>query len=488
MELTASTAVPTAVPGESDASTAQPTTAGPQTPPARRRLDALDASRGSLVALRVFIGSQVAEIASPALQHAHGFGLTVADLVLPGFLFTMGMAVPVSMSAFLRTPREGRPREHTKQPHLLRIVRRATLLYAIGFLLGVYPFLPETLEHVRFVGVLQRLAVAYLTVSLLYVTCAWSMRPVGIPPASEDKAVPPTRVHSRIVRSLARASLLGGFPLVCVVLWIVATYTFHNPWPQCADVRELVPDCSLEAYLDTNTWGAEHNLDGGTFDPEGLMSTLVAVVNCWAGLVIGMDIVRNKQRYHTTGGVRRRACLLIAVGVTCGGVGLTLSTLIPIGKQLWTPSYALVTIGIMTVGFGLAALAFDGGLWSSPHGRSGGGSGAGNQPVRRLSSAWRGVSTVVRRGTAPVGDALLALGRNPLFFYVLSELVIVTLDYIPVRYHGEEWTAWSVCAGAGLATWMPAPLASVVWAALWLLLFYVPLARLLVSRGWYIRV
>ncbi|MFD0355486.1 hypothetical protein ACFVHW_17380 [Streptomyces sp. NPDC127110] len=433
------------------------------------------------MALRIFIGSQVADLAAPVLLHADEFGLTVADLVLPGFLFIMGMAVPVSMSALLRPSAAPAADGLAGRPRLLRIARRSVLLYAIGMFLGAYPFLPEVLEHLRFVGVLQRLAVAYLVVSLLYISCAWSMRPVSGPASSGTRP--------RVLRVLARASLLGGFPLVSVTLWIVATYTFHSPWPECADAPALMRDCSLQAYIDTSTWGVGHNHDGGKFDPEGLLSTLVAVVNCWAGLVVGMDIVRNKQRYNTVAGARRRASSLIAIGVLSAGLGLSLGLVIPLSKQLWTPSYALVTIGIMTAGFGLVLLAFDGGLWASPQGRAGAG-----KPIAlhrlglRLPSAGTGMTAAVRRGLTPVGEALVALGRNPLFFYVLSELVITTLDYIPVRYHGREETLWSLCAEVHLASWMPAPLASIVWALLWLLLFYVPLARLLSSRRWYIRV
>ncbi|MGA5134464.1 acyltransferase family protein [Streptomyces olivoreticuli] len=484
-----STALPTGVRTTAVSSTGCPVTPGPGTVLARRRLDALDAFRGSLVVLRIFIGSQVAEIAAPALLHTNGFGLTVADLVLPGFLFIMGMAVPVSMSTFLRPSAAHDPGGPDRRPHLLRIARRTALLYAIGMLLNAYPFLPEVLEHLRFAGVLQRLAVVYLAVSLLYITCAWSMLPAGSPTASEGKAATPAGApHHRAVRFLARASLLGGFPILGVAFWIVATYTFHNPWPECAHVHALTRDCSLESYIDTNMWGVERNFDGGKFDPEGLMSTLVAVANCWAGLVIGMDIIRNKPRYNAIPSVRRRASLLIAVGVMCAGGGLALSLVIPISKQLWTPSYALVTIGIMTAGFGLVLLTFDGGLWPSPSPAGAGRPGATSRLRHRPSSTWTGMTATARRRIAPVGDILVALGRNPLFFYVLSELVITTLDYIPVRYHGKEETVWSVCAEAGLTPWMPAPLASIVWALLWLLLFYVPLARLLTSRGWYIRV
>ncbi|RST18314.1 hypothetical protein E2C00_21645 [Streptomyces sp. WAC05374] len=446
-------------------STAQPAAEATKAPPARRRIAGLDAFRGCLVVLRILVGSQVWGLASSVMLHAEGFGLTVADLVFPGFLFIMGLAIPVSMSVFLRSPASHdageRPDRHA---HLLRIVRRAGLLYVIGAFLGAYPFLPEALEHLRFTGVLQRLGIVYLVVSLLYVTCAWSLLPAG-------------GTRGRGGRLLARTFLLGGFPLLCMAFWVVSTYTFHNPWPECVGVRGLVAECSLEAYVDTSLWGVEHNFDGARFDPEGVMSTWVAVVNCWAGLVVGMDVVRNRARYRTTGGVRRRVALLIACGTGCAVAGLALGLVIPIGKHLWTPSYALVTVGIMTVGFGLVLLVFDGELWPKADEPAGvGGASAG-----RLSRA-------VRRGFGPVGDTLVALGRNPLFFYVLSELVIITLNHIPVRYHGGEESLWTVGAELGLASWMPGPLASMVWALLWLLLFYVPIARLLMARGWYIRV
>ncbi|MFE2324364.1 acyltransferase family protein [Streptomyces sp. NPDC059385] len=480
---TRSVAFPAAISPAAEVATAQPVAEGPESVPAHRRLDALDASRGSVVVLRIFIGSQVAEIAAPVLLHADGFGLTVADLVFPGFLFIMGMAVPVSMSAFLRPPAAHGPGRPGRQPYVLRIARRAALLYAIGMFLNAFPFLPEVVEQLRFVGVLQRLAVVYLVVSLLYITCAWSMLPVNGDPVETAGG------RHRLLRSSTRAFLLGGFPLISVAAWIVATYTFHNPWPECAHVQALVPNCSLEAYIDTNTWGVEHNFEAAKFDPEGLMSTLVALANCWAGLVIGMDIVRNKQCYRESGGVRRRSSSLIVVGLLCVGAGLTLGLVIPIGKQLWTPSFALVTIGITTVGFAVVLLAFDVRLWPSPHSlTSGGRSGAGRHLGHWLSSSCMDVTAVARRGVSPVGATLVALGRNPLFFYVLSELVITTLDYIPIRYHGKDGSAWSVGAEVGLASWLPPPLASMVWALLWLLLFYVPLARLLVSRGWYIRV
>ncbi|MFD6986405.1 hypothetical protein ACFWAX_37900, partial [Streptomyces sp. NPDC059956] len=431
--------------------------------------------------MRIIIGSQVAEMAAPALLHANGFGLTLADLVFPGFLFIMGMAVPVSMSAFLRPSAVHDPGRPYRRPHVLRIARRALLLYAIGMFLNAFPFPPGVWEHLRFVGVLQRLAVVYLVVSLLYLTCAWSMLPVTRPVSSERKvATPAGDARTRVVRLLVRAFLLGGFPLVCVAVWIVATFTFHSPWAECADAHALVPNCSLQAYVDTSAWGVEHNYDGAKFDPEGLVSTLVALVNCWAGLVVGMDIVRNKRRYQVIAGVRRRASLLITSGVMCVGFGLVLGLVIPIGKHLWTPSYALVTIGIMTAGFGLALLAFDGGLWPLPPRPADGGRSGGGHRLRSWFPYFGGsVTAAVRRGLVPVGDTLVALGRNPLFFYILSELVITTLGSLPVRYDGKEGSAWSVGAEVGLASWMPGPLASIVWALLWLLLFYVPLARLL---------
>ncbi|MFF8805607.1 hypothetical protein [Streptomyces omiyaensis] len=471
---------------------AEPVAEVTKAPPARRRIDGLDAFRGCLVVLRILVGSQVWGLAASVMLHADGFGLTVADLVFPGFLFIMGLAIPVSMSGFLQSPTSNdRGGRQDRRAHLLRIVRRAGLLYTIGAFLGAYPFVPETLEHLRFTGVLQRLGIVYLVVSLLYVTCAWSLHPArGQAVEDGTSAVHADNAPSRTGRFLARTFLMGGFPLLCTVLWLVSTYAFHNPWPECADVRGLVAECSAQAFVDTSLWGVEHNYGGGRFDPEGVLSTLVAVVNCWAGLVVGMDIVRNKSRYSVTGGVRRRASSLIAIGAASAGAGLALGLVIPIGKHLWTPSYALVTVGIMTAGFGLVLLAFDGGLWPKPDESAGTGAPGERRGVgsRLPAAGGTNMGGAVRRGLVTVGDTLVALGRNPLFFYFLSELVIITLNYIPVRYHGREESLWTVGAEVMLASWMPGPLASMVWALLWLLLFYVPIARLLVARGWYIRV
>ncbi|MGP3684263.1 hypothetical protein ACTVZO_06050 [Streptomyces sp. IBSNAI002] len=345
------------------------------------------------------------------------------------------------------------------------------------------------LEHWRFVGVMQRLAFAYLAVSLLYITCAWSLVSTDRPAAAQDATSARVGGRARAARFLARTLLLGGFPLVCLTVWTVATYSFHNAWPECAEVRVLTPDCSLQAYLDTSVWGTRHNFEGGKSDPEGLLSTLVAVVNCWAGLLVGLDVVRNKQRYSTMRAVRRRASLLMSLGVICAGGGLALGLLIPIGKQLWTPSFALVTIGIMTAGFGLVLLVSDGCRWPPPHGRVGDDTPLpANRIPRGSASAHHGLTAAARRRLASTGGTVVAFGRNPLFFYVLSELVITTLDYIPLRYHGEDTTLWSVGAQAGEAVGLPGPLASIIWALLWLSLFHAPLARLLTSRRWYIRV
>ncbi|MDH6544220.1 hypothetical protein [Streptomyces sp. SPB4] len=56
----------------------------PETVPARRRLRALDGTRGCVVALRLFVGSQVAELAAPAVLQADGFGLPSPTWSSPG--------------------------------------------------------------------------------------------------------------------------------------------------------------------------------------------------------------------------------------------------------------------------------------------------------------------------------------------------------------------------------------------------------------------
>jgi len=80
----------------------------------------------------------------------------------------------------------------------------------------------------------------------------------------------------------------------------------------------------------------EHALAPG-FDPEGLLSTIAAsasvLMGAWAGRMAVWDINSLKR------------ALMPACGVMLIGAGLALSLIIPLNKNLWTPSFLALTAG-----------------------------------------------------------------------------------------------------------------------------------------------
>jgi len=79
--------------------------------------------------------------------------------------------------------------------------------------------------------------------------------------------------------------------------------------------------------------------EGVAFDPEGILSTLPAIVNVLAGYLAGRFI----RERGTNGGTIVR---LLLAGAACVVVSLWWNTVFPINKKLWTSSYVLCTVGI----------------------------------------------------------------------------------------------------------------------------------------------
>src|SRR5207249_4133159 len=79
--------------------------------------------------------------------------------------------------------------------------------------------------------------------------------------------------------------------------------------------------------------------EGVAFDPEGILSTLPAIVNVLAGYLAGR-FIRDRG---TNGGTIVK---LLLAGTACVVLSLWWNTVFPINKKLWTSSYVLCTVGI----------------------------------------------------------------------------------------------------------------------------------------------
>ena len=113
----------------------------------------------------------------------------------------------------------------------------------------------------------------------------------------------------------------------------------------------LTADGSLASYLDRLLFG--HHTYRPNYDPEGLLSTLPAIVTTLIGTFAGQWLRTNKSPIDKAAGI-------FACGVIGALLGyLTNELLLPINKALWTPSYVLLAGGYALLGFGLCYWIID---------------------------------------------------------------------------------------------------------------------------------
>jgi predicted acyltransferase len=269
------------------------------------RLTSLDVFRGITIAGMILVNmAGVADDKYSPLDHAAWNGCTPTDLVFPCFLFIVGVAMTFSLSKYTA---DNKP---TKAVYW-RICRRAAILFILGLLLngfwnkGVWTF---DLSSIRLMGVLQRISLAYL-------------------------------IASFAVLKLPRKSqwILAG--VLLIGYWLTMMYL---PVPGYG-AGVLTRDGNLGAFIDRLIIPKVHLYKGDGYnflgDPEGLFSTIPAVVSVLVGYFAGQWIQEKKQVNSET------SMDLVLFGLTCLVIGLIWDVAFPINKKLWTSSYVVFTAG-----------------------------------------------------------------------------------------------------------------------------------------------
>ncbi|NMG21034.1 acyltransferase family protein [Brasilonema bromeliae] len=270
------------------------------------RLTSLDVFRGITIAAMILVNmAGVTEPPNvyPPLLHADWHGCTPTDLVFPFFLFIIGVAMTFSLSKYTG---DNKPTASV----YWRILRRATILFALGLLLnGFWNKGPWTfdLSTIRIMGVLQRISLTYLLASVA-------------------------------VLKLPRK---GQWILVGVLLigyWLAMMYV---PVPGYG-AGVLTREGNFGAYIDRLIIPQAHLYKGDGFknlgDPEGLFSTIPAVVSVLAGYFAGQWIRAQPVKFRTSIG-------LVLFGLGCLIIGWAWGWTFPINKKLWTSSYVIFTSG-----------------------------------------------------------------------------------------------------------------------------------------------
>jgi len=375
------------------------------------RLLALDAFRGFTILAMILVNNpgDWGHLYWP-LGHAPWHGWTPTDLVFPFFLFIVGTALAYSLRKF----RQGAEISPTVY---WRIARRTVVLIALGLMLNRSTALlnfflgnADILDwsNWRFPGVLQRIGLVYLIASLVVLHLG---------------------LRAQVV--LAVALLLGYWGLFA---WL----------PNDNYQANLSPEGNVVRSVDRAVLGESHMYTQGTTektDPEGLLSTLPAVVTALAGYWVGMLIQRQGVNVTTV-------VWLMAAGAICVLVGLLWGTAFPINKKLWTSSFVVLTAGWATIVLGASLLMFD--IWG-----------------------WR-----------RIGRAFEIVGVNAILVFIASGLAAVLLSVTRVgEVSTKQWLYSNL-----FTSWIESPQLASLGYALATVAFWWLAMWLLSLRGWTVRV
>ena len=268
----------------------------------QERLISIDAFRGATIALMILVNTPGtwSHVYAP-LRHAQWHGCTLTDLVFPFFLFIIGVSMRFSFEKY----------EFCKWgPLFKKVVWRTITIFTIGLLLNAFPFVRQNWDwsHFRIMGVLQRIALAYIMTSFIVV----------------------------------RADIIGIVKISLGLLFGYWILLMGYGWYSGLDPYAL--KSNLPLIVDSLILGDNHLYSGMgiPFDPEGLLSTIPAVVTILIGFLVGTMI-------KTTTDHEDNAQRMAVLGSTLIILGWIWGFTFPINKQLWTSSYVLFTGGIATL-------------------------------------------------------------------------------------------------------------------------------------------
>jgi predicted acyltransferase len=279
----------------------------------KQRFYSLDVFRGATVAFMILVNNPGSwSHIYPPLDHAPWHGCTPTDLVFPFFLFAVGNALAFVMP---------RLREAGDGVFLKKVFTRTLLIFGIGLFLNWFPFVKWSDSHlvfkswaeaalpgkapvgVRILGVLQRIALAYCFASLI---------------------------------------VYYGKPRLALVTGMVILLGY---WALCLAAGATGDPYSLQGYfgtaIDKAVLGVAHMYkgEGVPFDPEGIASTLPAIVQVIFGYLVGNYIIHKGKTYEMIAGLFVAGCVLIFTGFSWDMV-------FPINKKIWSSSFVVYTTGL----------------------------------------------------------------------------------------------------------------------------------------------
>ncbi|KAM5140972.1 heparan-alpha-glucosaminide N-acetyltransferase-like [Mantella aurantiaca] len=337
-------------------------------------------------------------------QHAPWNGLTIADLVMPWFVFIIGTSVALAFSSMMK-----------KGVHRSQLLRKLTWRTCVLMVIGVFfiNYGPAdgllSWRWARIPGVLQRLGFTYFAVALIYACFS-----------KQNLQIVESHQWSAAVRDI-----VAYWPewIIMIALETVSlSLTFLLPVPGCP-IAYLgpggigsygqYPNCTGGAagYIDKWLLGVNHiyrypsckELYKTTepFDPEGVLGTINSVVMAFFGLQAG-KIILIYRKFPLK--ILKRFVIWGTLSGTVSAI-LTKCTrdegFIPINKNLWSLSFITTLSCFSFLLLGLMFYVID---------------------VRN----WWG------------GQPFIYPGMNSIFVYVGHSLLAM---YFPFNWEVKNWTS-----------------------------------------------
>lgn len=276
-----------------------------------KRLLSLDILRGITIAGMILVNNpgSWSYVYAP-LQHAPWIGLTPTDLVFPFFMFIMGISTYISLRKY---------NFEFSHAAIWKILRRSAVIFAIG--LGItwlslfcrtwnslsdesLTFISRlsasawTFDHIRILGVMQRLGICYGATAIIALTM-------------KHKHIPYLIVI-----------LLAGY-FIALITGNGFEYNQTN----------------ILSVVDRTLLGEAHMYKDNGIDPEGLLSTIPAIAHVLIGFCVGEMIMRVKD-------IHAKIEHLFLIGTVLTFSGFLLSYGCPISKKIWSPTFTIVTCGL----------------------------------------------------------------------------------------------------------------------------------------------
>ena len=154
-------------------------------------------------------------------------------------------------------------------------------------------------------------------------------------------------------------------------------------------------ETNILSIVDRSILGDAHMYQDNHIDPEGLLSTIPSIAHVLIGFCVGKLLMEVKD-------IREKLERLFLIGTILTFAGFLLSYGCPLNKKIWSPTFVLVTCGL---GSSFLALL----VW-----------------------------IIDIKGYKKWSRFFESFGVNPLFIYVLADVLAILLGVITVTYQGEN--------------------------------------------------